>query len=71
MAKFVALGQHVPLIELMDTRDKRHPLNDFKAISTDPNDLLGVVGEKTNAREPKVSENLSANPVFAKIGLKA
>src|SRR5919108_4811056 len=44
---------------------ERHLLDDFQVVALQADDLLGVVGEQTQAMEPEISEDLRADAELA------
>src|SRR3954453_7321496 len=67
----VALGVQVGLVVRVGNGLDRHLVGDREAVALQTEDLLRVVGEDADARQPKIDEDLSADAVVAQIGGEA
>ena len=68
VAELVPLGAQVRLVvRVGDVRD-RDLVGDRQPVAGQAGDLLGVVGEDADARQPEVDENLGADAVVAQVG---
>src|SRR6266540_798980 len=63
-----ALGLQVVAVLVVRRDLDRHLLDDRQAEALDARDLLRVVREDSNRREPEIGEDLVADPVFAHVG---
>ena len=58
MAEFVALRLKVATIRVGDERADRNAIGDDEPMTGDPHDLLRIVGQESDGREPQIGENL-------------
>ena len=63
----VALGAQVRLVVRVGRVHDRHLLGDRQAVALEAADLLRVVGEDADARQPEVDEDLRADAVVAQV----
>ena len=71
MAELVALGLEVAAVLGVRRHLDRHLLDHLEAEALDAGDLLRVVREDADRREPEVGEDLRADPVLARVGREA
>ena len=67
----VALRPQVGLVVRVGDRLDRHLVGDREPVALEAEDLLRVVGEDPDARQPEVDQDLGADPVVAEVGGQA
>jgi len=70
MAESIPLGDQIANVLLARTHDERHPFNDVEPESAQPDNLAGVVGQQSDARQPEIREYLRTDPVVTQVRLK-
>src|SRR6185503_18179526 len=68
VAEPVALRAEVVAVVIARLVLDRDLVGHAQAVALEPDDLLRVVGEQPNRRQPEVDENLRADPVVAQVG---
>src|SRR6266516_1812462 len=71
VAEPVALGPQVLLVVRVRDGLDGHLVGDREAVALEPVDLLRIVGEDADAREPEVDEDLGPDAVVAQDGGEA
>ena len=71
VAEALPLGAQVILVVWVGHGLNRELVGDREAVALESVDLLRVVGQDPDARQPEIHEDLSADAVVAKVGWKA
>ena len=71
VAELIPLGGQIPAVLVVRGDLDRHLLDDREPEAVDAGELLRVVREDADRRQPEVGEDLVADPVVARVGREA
>ena len=70
MTELVPLRRQVVRVVIAGVDFQRNPFHNLKAISAEPGDLAGVVGQQPQTMNSEIGQDLCPDPVVAEISRK-